>query len=217
MDVVNTGTDLVRVAVRLEDVEELEVSLGGFDRDDVGIESLDGGEDVSKVGVTEVRVDLGLVSDTGGRQSERVDGPGEVVVPVGLSEGKTLSDSGLIDLDSLDTGVGEVDNLISESESELLGLNLLGDIGSGERPVENGNGTSQHALHGLVRDLLGVRRPSDSHWVRSGDVRDDDGGSNVSRSVRLNPTELGEDESGQLFTEVLNHVVSLGFTVDEEI
>jgi hypothetical protein len=217
VDVVNTGTDLVRVAVRLEDVEELEVSLGGLDRDDVGVESLDGREDVSKVRVTEVRVDLGLVSNTRGRQSERVDGPGEVVVPVGLSEGKTFSDSRLVDLNGLDTGVGKVDDLVSESEGELLGLDLLGDIGSGERPVENGNGTSQHSLHGLVRDLLGVRRPSDSHGGRSGDVRDDNGGSNVSGSVRLDPTELSEDESGQLFTEVLDHVVSLGFTVDKEV
>ena len=103
-----------------------------------------------------MRVDLCLVLNTRGRQSERVDGPGEVVVPVGLSEGKTLSDSWLIDLDGLNTGVGKVDDLVSESEGKLLGLDLLGDIGSGERPVEDGNGTSQHSLHGLVRDLLGV-------------------------------------------------------------
>lgn len=114
------------------------------------------GEDVSEVRVAEVRVNLGVVTDTGGRETERVNGPLEVVVPVGLSEGKTLSDSGLIDLDGLDAGVGKVHDLVTEGKSELLGLDLLGDIGTGERPVEDGNGTSQHTLHGLVGDLLGV-------------------------------------------------------------
>lgn len=217
VDVVNTWADLVRVAVRLEDVEQLEVGLGSLDRDDVGVQSLDRGEDVSKVRVAEVRVDLDVVLDTRRRESERVDGPGQVVVPVSLSEGQTLSDSWLIDLDGLDAALGEVDDLVSESESELLGLDLLGDVGSGERPVEDGDWASQHTLHGLARERLGVRGPSDSHWGWSRDVGDDDGGSDVSGSVRLNPTKLGEDESGELFTKVLNHVVSLGFTVHEQV
>ena len=37
------------------------------------------------------------------------------------------------------------------------------------------------------------------------------------RTVTLNPAILGEDKAIELFTEVLNHVVTLGFTVDEEI
>lgn len=103
----------------------------------IGVKSLDRGEDVSKVRVTEVGMDLDVILNTRGGESERVNGPGEVVVPVGLSERKTLSDSGLVDLDSLDTGVGEVNDLVSEGKSKLLRLNLLGDIGSGEGPVKD--------------------------------------------------------------------------------
>lgn len=103
----------------------------------ISVKSLDRGEDVSKVGVTEVGVDLDVVLNTRGGESERVNGPGEVVVPVGLSEGKTLSDSGLVHLDSLDTSVGEVNDLVSEGKSKLLRLNLLGDIGSREGPVKD--------------------------------------------------------------------------------
>ena len=217
VDVVDTGSDLVGVAVRLEDVEQLEVGLGSLDGDDIRVKGLDGREDVSEVGVTEVGVDLDVVGDTRGGKSERVDGPLEVRVPIGLSEGKTLSDSRLIDLDGLDAGLGKVDNLVSESESELLGLNLLGDIGSGERPVEDGNRAGKHTLHWFVGKALGVSGPSDSHGLRSGNVGDNNWWSDVSGSVRLNPTELGEDEAGKLFTEVLNHVVSLGLTVDEEV
>lgn len=217
VDVVDTRTDLVGVAVRLEDVEQLEVGLGGLDGDDIGVKSLDGREDVSEVGVTEVGVDLDVVLDTRSGETERVDGPLEVRVPVLLSERKTLSDSWLIDLDGLDTGLGEVDNLVSESESELLGLNLLGDVGSGERPVEDGDRAGKHTLHRLGGKALSVGRPSDGHGLGSGNVRDNDRGSDVSGTVRLNPTKLGEDETVQLFTKVLNHVVSLRLTVDEEV
>ncbi|GFZ50689.1 LOW QUALITY PROTEIN: hypothetical protein JCM24511_08447 [Saitozyma sp. JCM 24511] len=202
VDVVDTGADLVRVAVRLEDVEKLEVGLGGLDRDDVGVETLDGGEDVSEVRVAEVRVDLDVVLDARGGEAERVDGPTEVVVPVGLAEGETLTDGRLVDLDGLDAGVGKVDDLVAEGEGELLGLDLLGDVGTGERPVEDG-------------DRAG--RPADGHGGGAGDVRNDDRGADVTRAVRLNPTELGEDEAVELLAKVLDHVVTLGLAVDEEV
>jgi hypothetical protein len=66
VDIIDTGADLVRVAVVLEGVEELHVSLGGLDGNDIGVKTLDGGEDVVKVRVTEVGVRLQLVGDTGG-------------------------------------------------------------------------------------------------------------------------------------------------------
>ena len=49
------------------------------------------------------------------------------------------------------------------------------------------------------------------------DVGDDDRRADISRAVALNPTVLGEDKPVEVFTEVLNHVVPLGFTVNEEI
>ena len=58
VDVVNTRADLVGVAVLLEGLEQLEVALGRLDGDDVGVKTLDGGEDVIEVGVAEVRVGL---------------------------------------------------------------------------------------------------------------------------------------------------------------
>ena len=85
VDVVDTGANLVGVAVGLEDVKELEVGLGSLDGDDIGVKGLDGGEDVSEVRVAEVRVDLDIVLNTRGGKTERVDGPLEVGVPVGLA------------------------------------------------------------------------------------------------------------------------------------
>src|SRR5207244_2538561 len=89
----------------------------------------------------------------------------------------------------------KVTNFVPESKGELLGLNLLRDIGTGEGPVEDGNGTRQHALHGLAGLRLGVRGPSDGHGGRAGDVGDNDGGTDVSRTVRLNPTKLKVSKS----------------------
>ena len=84
-----------------------------------------------------MRVNLSVVTDSRGGKTERVDCPSKVVVPVGLSEWETLSDGGLVHLDGLDSGIGEVDNFVTESKGELLGLYLLGHVGTGERPVED--------------------------------------------------------------------------------
>ena len=88
MDIVDTGTDLVGVAVLLEGGEELHVALGSLDRDDIGVQALDRREDIVKVGVAEVRVGLEFVGDTSSGELERVDGPLEVGIPVGAAEGE---------------------------------------------------------------------------------------------------------------------------------
>ena len=88
VDVVDTGADLVRVAVLLERLEELHVALGRLDRDDVRVEALDGREDVVEVGVAEVRVGLERVGNTGSGELERREGPVEVCLPVSLAERK---------------------------------------------------------------------------------------------------------------------------------
>jgi hypothetical protein len=175
VDVVDTGTDGVRVLRLLKDVEELEVALGRLDRDDVGVEAGNVLKDVvlskrsaymdlssqmwgrtHKVRVAEVAVGLSVVFDTGSGELERIDGPAEVTVPVDAAERKTFTDGGLIDLDGKDASVGEVDDLVAESERKLLALELAANIGTGERPVEDGDGASQHALDGLLGERLGV-------------------------------------------------------------
>jgi len=69
-----------------EGVEELHVGLGGFDRDDISIKTLDGRENVVEVRVAKVRVGLELVSNTGGGELEGVNSPLEVGVPVRAAE-----------------------------------------------------------------------------------------------------------------------------------
>jgi hypothetical protein len=142
----------------------------------------------------------------------------------------------LVNLDCADASFLEVNDFVTESESELLGLKFARDVGTGERPVEDGDGTGKHTLHRELGKALSVATPLDGHGTRAGNVRDDDGRSDISTScssvisleenesskyapgtVTLNPGILGEDKALELFTEVLNHVITLGFTVNEEV
>ena len=117
--------------------------------------------------------------------------------------------------DGLDTSLLKINNLVAECQSELLALELTRDIGTREGPVEDGDGASEHTLHGLAGEALGVLRPLNGDGARAADIGNDDGRTNVTRAVALYLTVWGESETVGLFTEVLNHVVALGFTVDE--
>jgi hypothetical protein len=86
VNVVYTGANLVWVAVSLESLEKLHVTLGGFNRDDISVKALNGGEDIVEVGVTEVWMSLERVGDTSGGEFERVNSPFEVVVPIRSTE-----------------------------------------------------------------------------------------------------------------------------------
>ena len=86
MDVIYARTDLVRVTVVLEGVEQLHVALGSLDGDDIGVKTLNGGEDIVEVRVAEMRVGLELVGDASSGQLERVNSPFEVGIPIRATE-----------------------------------------------------------------------------------------------------------------------------------
>ena len=86
MDIINTRANLVSISVVLEGLEQLHIALRRLDRDDVGIQTLDGWEDIIKVGVTEVRVGLGSIGDASSGQTEGVNGPGEVLIPISTTK-----------------------------------------------------------------------------------------------------------------------------------
>lgn len=218
MDVVDTGSDVSGVSLVDEDVEELGIRLAVLDGEDISIEGGDGVEEVLELRVTEVRVDLGRVLDTGGGETESLDGPVEVgLALLAGAERETLTESGLIDLDDIDTGLLEVDDLVTEDKSELLSLDGLVDVVTRERPSQAGDGASKHTLHGLLGDRHGVLGLLDGHGGRAGDVTDNDGGSDASRAIGLNPGVGGEGVTLEALTEELNHVVSLRLTVNVDI
>lgn len=86
MDVVNTRTNLVGIAVVLEGIQKLHITLRGFDRNDIRVQALNGGKDIVKVGITEVGMSLELVGNTGGGQFEGVNSPLEVCIPIAAAK-----------------------------------------------------------------------------------------------------------------------------------
>lgn len=153
VDIVDTGANVAGVLLVNEDLEELGIGLGVLDGEDIGIQSSNGMEKVLELRVAEVRVDLRGVLNTSSGELEAVDSPLEVGVTFrALAERETLTEGRLIDLDDEDAVGLKVNNLVAEGESELLALDGLVDIVTGERPPKAGDRTSKHALHGLLGD-----------------------------------------------------------------
>lgn len=218
MDVVNTGANVARVGLVDEDLEELSIRLAVLNGQDIGIESGNGVEEVLELRVTEVGVDLSAIGNTSSGQLEGVDSPLEVGnTSVTSAEGKTLTESRLVDLDHGNASSLEVNNLVAKSESELLSLDGLVDIITGERPPQASDGTGEHTLHGLGGDGSSVLRLLDGHRGGTRDVTDNDGRTHAAGAVGLNPGVGGENVTSEALTEVLHHVVTLGLTVDEDI
>lgn len=129
MDVVDTRSDVAGVSLILEDPQELSIRLGVLNGENIGIQSSNGMEEVLELGVTEVGVDLGVVLDTSGGETESLDSPVKVRLTfLARAERETLTESRLIDLDDVDTSGLEVNNLVTEGKSELLSLNRLVNI-----------------------------------------------------------------------------------------
>lgn len=53
--------------------------------------------------------------------------------------------------------------------------------------------------------------------MRAADIGDNDGGADVAGTIALNPCILGENKALELLSEVLNHVVTLGLSVNQEV
>lgn len=195
-----------------EDLEELGVGLGVLNREDISIQSGNGMEEVLELGVAEVRMDLSGVLNTSGGELEAVDSPLQVgVTLLARTKRQTLTESRLVDLTTtllahpknkndtkslllhlhhVDTVLLKVNNLITESKGKLLSLNGLVNVDTRERPPEASNGASKHALHGFLGNRGSVLALLDSHSGRSGDISDNDGRADATRSIRLNPGVL---------------------------
>lgn len=73
-------------------------------------------------------------------------------------------------MNGADTSLLEVNDFVTESQSQLLGLQLPRDISTRERPVEDGDGSSKHALHRFGRKALGIAAPLNGHGVMAADI-----------------------------------------------
>ena len=217
MNVKDTWANTGVVAVGGKGVEDSHVTLGVLNGQDIGIHADNGLENILEVTVAHMGVNDGGVLHASGREQEGIDGPLEVVVKVDSAEGKTLADSGLIDLDVDNTGLLEINDLVADGKSELVAHDGAGNVITDKGPLQAGDGTSQHTLHGLGGQGLGVNGLGDGHGVDAVNIAENNWGTDAAGAVRGNPTVLGEDVALKTLTKVGDHVVTLGFTVDEDI
>jgi hypothetical protein len=174
-------------------------------------------------------VDLGDIFDARGCETEGLDGPFEISIPLAPSQGTSFSQCrfyisrqfgaiNTIDLDDGDASLLEIRDFITKSKAKLLSLDGLRDIISWETPSKNGYGASQHSFHcpesacvvnqirhtGFLGEPNCIFRLLYSHWLGARNVSNHDGRSNVARSKRLNPSILSEYETLQTFSKILN-------------
>lgn len=217
VDIKDTRSDLGVVAVSREGAEDTHVTLGVLDGQDIGIHADNGLEDILEVRVAHVGVDDGGILDTGGREQEGIDGPLEVKVKVDRAEGKTLTNGGLIDLDVDNASLLQVGDLIADGQGQLGADDGAGDVITDEGPLQAGDGTGQHTLHGLAGQGLGVDGLGDGHGVDTMDISKDNWGTDAAGTVRGDPSVLREDVALETLTKVGDHVVTLSLTVDEDV
>ena len=70
MNVIDTRSNLIGIAVRLEGIQKFHVTLRSFNRDDVGVQALDRWENIVEIRVAKVRMRLEVIRDTGGSELE---------------------------------------------------------------------------------------------------------------------------------------------------
>ena len=217
MDVPHAGTNAVVKASLGQFGDDLHLGARCLDGRHIGVQALDGVDDLAELGVAQVRVDLSVRAHRGGGQAEGSHGPVQVVsVAVGV-QGQKLAQGGFVDLDGGDAGSLEVGYLVAQGQTDLVGNLAQGQVVAREGPRDDRDGTGEHALDGLVGQRLGVGGPSHGHGRGARDVAPQDRRARAARTVGLYPAVARGCEAVEQLGEVLDHVVTLGFAVDEDV
>ncbi len=217
MDVVDPRADIVGIVEGAEGFEQLHLRARGLDGDDIGIHRRDGLDDVVELAVAHVRVDLRLVAHAAGTQTERLDRPVQIVLPLRATQRQALAERRLVDLDDADAGGFQIADLVTDRQRQLPCLNLTRYILTSERPHQHGHRAGEHALHHPVGLLLGVANPVDGHRLRAAEVAVDHRRFHAARAVTLYPAEPGKGIAIELLGEVLDHVVALRFAMHQHV
>ena len=138
-------------------------------------------------------------------------------MPVALAQRQLLAEGGLVNLDNLDAVLFEVKDFVTDGKANLLGLRLERNIFARERPVENRHGASEHALHGLIRLLLGEHGPFDGDGLAAVNIAPHYRRLDAASAVALHPGVLREDEPVNLRSKIFHHVVALEFAMHNNV
>jgi hypothetical protein len=108
VDIIDAGAYLVGVCVTGEGVEQFHLRARGLDRDDVGVHRTDRADDVIEFRIAHVGVDLGVLADAGGGDTEAFDRPVQIILPFRAAQRQAFAQCRFVDLDDRGAGGLEV-------------------------------------------------------------------------------------------------------------
>ncbi len=149
VNIPDSGSNLIRISESYKGFEKLHVRSRRLDRDHVCIESRDRFDDVIKLTVTHVSMDLRFIANTGRGKAKRFDGPLEVGWPIASAQGQPFPQRRFIDLNDLDAGGFQIENFIADCQSDLPRGLAARLVITDKAPLENGDRAGKHAFHWL--------------------------------------------------------------------
>ncbi len=121
MNVVDSRPYLAPVSRLREFPHRLVAAARVLQGDDVGIQMLDGLQNIAKLSVAHVSVNLRLGPGAPRRQAEGRHGPGEIVLPALPLEGQPLAEGRLVHLHYPRAGSLEIGDLLPQGQRDLIG------------------------------------------------------------------------------------------------
>ncbi len=126
-----------------------------------------------------------------------------------MAQRQTFAQRRLVDLDDADARLFQIHHLITDGQRNLPAGFRARLIVTHEAPLQDGHRAGEHAFHGLLGFRLRKLAPAHGHGLRAADIAENDRRLHAARAIALNPAILGEREAGELFAEILHHVVAL--------
>ena len=111
----------------------------------------------------------------------------------------------------------QIQNLFADRQTDLESHLPQRNVLTRERPIQDRHRTSEHPFDRFVGKTLRIFRIEHGDRVFASDITEDDRRLDASCSVGLYPGFFGKYVSSQVFAEEFNHVVALGFAVDQHI
>ena len=162
-------------------------------------------------------VDLGVGAHSRRGQPERRHGPAQILVPLRAAKREALAEGGLIHLDDRRARRLQIEHLVPHRQRELearVGTRL---VVAHKAPLEHGDRSCEHPLHGQLRAGACRLPPADGDRIGPADVSEQDRRLYVARSIGLHPSVAGEGVALEALGKVLHHVVPLELPVNENV
>ena len=156
MDVVDAGAHVVGIVRGGELIQRLHLAARSLQADDIRIQRGDGIHNVAKLGVAHVGVNLGLIPHTACGQAECLGSPSKINRLVHAAQGQPLTQRRLIHLNDLQARAFQIANFITQGERNLARHFRARQIIAHQAPLQNRDGTGEHAFHGSLSERLRI-------------------------------------------------------------